>query len=511
MRRESGGLFGFALLPLFILITGCATDTALANISVTGIMTDTTDTAPAIKEEKTTGPGDNDGKIDEDTFLKKIDESKISGGESETSLLMGDDQLIRSELERILSDFGEDEEVPQVFFDEVEGYVRIFQKNIQYRKFVTASLKRSSKHMALVKEIFGRKGIPEEMAYIAFIESGFNPRASSQAGAMGMWQFIPGTARNYALKVGKNLDERLDPVRSTYAAADYFHDLMAIFGPRSFLLAMAAYNSGEGKIISCLKGIENPFEERNFWHIRPCLSKETREYPPKIIAASIIGNNPEAFGFPRYEENQDYDLDPIITAEYNPPRTKAIHAVYTKPAEPDKGEAPTKNNQRRGVTKQKPILYSVKKGNRLDSIAEAFGVDVADIKRWNKKRNSILMDGEKLKLYPAKPMECVNYKVRKADTISEISETFRVRPSHIVLCSGLKNGLQIRAGQTLVFYRQSDHKPLIHVVKKGTNLARISEKYKVRMKDVMMWNNMMTTTVYAGQKLKIYTRTSQEA
>lgn len=509
MKKESGWLFGFAFLSLSILITGCATDTALANNSATGVITEAIDTAPAIKEVKTTGPDDNAGKMDEDTVLKEIDETKVSSGEADPPTT-GDDQLIRRELERILRDFGEDEEVPQIFFDEVKGYIRTFQANNQYRKFVTASLKRSSRYMSMVKEILGKRGIPEDMAYIAFIESGFNPRALSHAGASGMWQFITGTARNYALKVGKSIDERLDPVRSTYAAADYFHDLIAIFGPRSFLLAMAAYNSGEGKIISCLKGIENPFEERNFWHIRPCLSKETREYPPKIIAASIIGNNPEAFGFPKYEDIQEDSSEAAITADYNPQRAKARLAVYAKAVTVREKETPVQLRMESKAKKQKPIFYSVKKDNKLDLIANAFGVDVSDIRKWNRLPNGKLMAGQKLRIYPAHTLEAVAYRVKKWDTIAEISEAFNVRPSHIVLCNGLKNGLLIKAGQTLTFYRLVETRPVIHIVKKGTNLARISERYKVRMKDLVIWNNMSTTTVYVGQKLKIYRRRAEE-
>jgi membrane-bound lytic murein transglycosylase D len=345
------------------------------------------------------------------------------------------------------------------------------------------------------------------MAYIAFIESGFNPKALSHAGAKGMWQFIPGTARNYSLQVGKNLDERLDPVRSTYAAADYFRDLIAIFGPRSYLLAMAAYNSGEGKVISCLRG-KDPFEERNFWHIRPCLSKETREYPPKIIAASIIGNNPEAFGFPKYKDTPAE----FVIAESDSLTPKAVRVAFRKGAvTKTEKEGLVAEREEKRVKRQKPIVYTIVKGDKLDLIAGAFGVDASEIKQWNKMGSDKLLAGKTLKIYPRTALEKVSYKVKKGDTIADISQGFDVRPSQIVLCNGLKNGLQIKAGQTIVFYKKDERKPIIHVVKKGATLSHISDKYGVRMREVMMWNNMDTTTVIAGQRLKIYAKTALKA
>jgi hypothetical protein len=239
------------------------------------------------------------------------------------------DQVIESEFRRILVQFGEDDlEAHRDFLDEVKRYIKFFQANPQWRDFITASLKRSSKYLTWVKAAFQKRGIPEDMAYIAFIESGFNPRAISSAGASGMWQFMPNTARNYSLKVANRIDERFDPVKSTFAAIEYFHDLISIFGPKSFLLAMAAYNCGEARVISCLKEIENPFLERDFWHIRSCLPTETKEFPPKIIAVAIIGNNPEAFGFMKFEESPEDQIPVTATVECSPYKPRTVPAVY---------------------------------------------------------------------------------------------------------------------------------------------------------------------------------------
>ena len=502
INKFKGRIFG--MMALLTVSAGCsALGSAVVPDSAVGAGPSITD---QVKEGKRP-LSDMVSSKDDDTILKKIPEPEGIVAEHGIMAARGSDELIKSELQRLMSAFGEDEEVPQVYFDEVRGWVRLFQANQQYKKFVTASLKQSAKYMPTLKDILSKKGIPEDMAYIAFIESGFNPRAVSPTGAMGMWQFIPGTARNYALKVGKNSDERLDPVRSTYAAAEYFHDLIAIFGPGSYLLAMAAYNSGEGKIISCLKGIENPFEQRNFWHIRPCLSKETREYPPKIIAASIIGNNPAAFGFPVFKNEDDDSVASVTTADFRSARDNTVVAVRRRIASNENVHELEKPQKEAG---HRSIAYVVKKGNRLESIARVFGVEAHDIKTWNRLKTDKIVVGQHLSIRSGQPHELVTYKVRKGDTIRDISDAFNVRPSHLVTCNGLKNGLHLNEGQTLIVYMDNSRKPVIHLARKGISLVRIAEKYNVKVKDVMMWNNMTSTSVQAGHRIKIYAKQSRD-
>jgi len=422
-------------------------------------------------------------------------------------------QIIENEFRRILVQFGEDDLEAHIdFLNEVKRYVRFFQTNQQWRDFIFASLKRGSKYLAWVKAAFRKRGIPEDMAYIAFIESGFNPRAISSAGASGMWQFMPKTAKDYSLKVAKTADERFDPVKSTFAAIEYFHDLISIFGPKSFLLAMAAYNCGEGKVISCLKEIENPFLERDFWHVRSCLPVETKEFPPKIIAVAIIGNNPEAFGFPRFEESPEDQIPFTTTVVNSLPKSKTAQAVYKETqSRPERTKASEKSTQNKNILRDeraKPILFTVKKGNTLSSIAEAFNVEAKDITKWNKIQNEKLLSGQTLKIYPKVSTEQVKYVVKKGDTISDICESFRVRPRHIITVNGLKNGWDIKTGQILCFYKPITRKPLIYTVVKGTTLTYIAESYNVTVKDLMMWNDLSSPTIYPKQKLKIYLQTS---
>jgi membrane-bound lytic murein transglycosylase D len=450
--------------------------------------------------------------IDEDEItLKDLPEIQLSDQVLKDSRKIGNDELIESELKRLLLEFGDDsKEVPEIFLNEIKAYIRIFQTNPQYRGFITASLKRSAQYMSLVKGIFSEKGIPEDMVYIAFIESGFNKRAKSRVGALGMWQFMPKTARGYSLKVSSKIDERLDPIKSTQAAVDYFHDLIAIFGPRSFLLALAAYNCGEGKIIYCLKKIDNPFEERNFWHIRGCLAKETREYPPKIIAAAIIGNNPEVFGFPRFRPGpvEDEDVKTLMAANDKSTRKGMLPIAHKETQEARKevkytGKSAKKEHVLKTVN-TKPIIYTPKKGNTLSMVADAFNVGKNDIKKWNGLKNDTISAQKNLKIYTRSPVEKIVYKVRKGDSITEISESFRVRPVQVITCNGLKNGWQIKPGQSLVFFKEIKQRPVVYTVQKGTKLAQISHKYNVTVKNLMMWNSLDSSIIHPQQKLRIY-------
>ncbi len=447
-----------------------------------------------------------------DVAFKDLPQIKLDDKELEEVRNIGHDDLINNELKRLLQEFGEDgDEVPEVFLREVKTSIRIFQTNPQYRSFVATSLRRSAAHLPFVRNVFTERNIPEDMAYIAFIESGFSPRARSRAGALGMWQFMPGTARNYSLKVSKNIDERYDPVKSTFAAVDYVHDLMAIFGPRSFLLALAAYNCGEGKVISCLKKIDDPFEERHFWHIRSCLPRESREYPPKIIAAAIIGNNPEAFGF---SKNQGAPDDVMLqlaskvderkrrSGQEGLPRVAAVRIDTHKQAAATSAQTPTRGAAK--VKNRAAIDYAVKKDNTLGAVAEAFKVDQDDIRRWNKLKGPHLTAGSRLRIYPAEKLEKVAYTVKKGDTITAICDSFKVRPYHVVTCNGIRKGMDIKQGQQLAFWRDARVKPTMHVVKKGSNITVVSKKYHVTVADVMRWNNLESPDIRPQQKLKIY-------
>jgi membrane-bound lytic murein transglycosylase D len=200
----------------------------------------------------------------------------------------------------------------------VEKNLGLFSNRIKERFAVYLS--RSGQYLELMKGILRSKDVPEDIVFLSLIESGFNPYAYSIARAAGPWQFISSTGKRYGLQINWWKDERRDPVKSTIAAASYLKDLYGMFG--SWSLAMAAYNAGEGKISKAIRRNKSD----DYWdllgtrHIR----KETKEYVPRFIAASMIASNPQEFGFEDIEYHQPmiydevllgYPIDLVVAAE----------------------------------------------------------------------------------------------------------------------------------------------------------------------------------------------------
>ncbi|MBI3610023.1 MAG: transglycosylase SLT domain-containing protein [Nitrospirae bacterium] len=182
-------------------------------------------------------------------------------------------------------------DVPIVLNESVEDYIEYFQTEIRDR--FKLWLERSGRYIPLMHEIIKEHGLPEDLVFVALIESGFNPYAYSRSRAVGPWQFIKGTGHLYGLRIDNWVDERRDPIKSTHAAARYLKDLYERFG--SWPLAMAGYNAGERKIERALIKAKTD----DFWDLRSTrhIRRETKGYVPKFMAATIIAKNPERYGF----------------------------------------------------------------------------------------------------------------------------------------------------------------------------------------------------------------------
>jgi soluble lytic murein transglycosylase-like protein len=182
-------------------------------------------------------------------------------------------------------------DVPIQMNKQVRAYLVYF--STERKAVIQRYLSRSTRYLPMIKGVFQEYGLPEDLAYLAMIESGFNNKATSPAAAAGMWQFIRGTGLRYGLAIDSYVDERRDPEKSTRAAAKYLLDLYKQFG--SWYLAAASYNCGEGRVQREL----NQSNHKNFWELSAnmCLPTETKNYVPQMIAATIIAKNPEKFGF----------------------------------------------------------------------------------------------------------------------------------------------------------------------------------------------------------------------
>ncbi len=181
--------------------------------------------------------------------------------------------------------------------------VDLFKDGIKER--FTVYLERSAQYIEIMKEILRGRHLPEELVFLPIVESGFNPNAYSRARAVGPWQFMASTGKRYGLVIDWWRDERKDPVKSTVAAAEYLRDLYKMFG--SWNLALAAYNAGEGKISKALRKSDSV----DYWSLLNTkqIRNETKQYVPRYIAATMIANTPEEYGFDNldYREPLEYD------------------------------------------------------------------------------------------------------------------------------------------------------------------------------------------------------------
>ncbi len=299
----------------------------------------------------------------------------------------------------------------------VENSIYFFSTKIKER-FLN-QLKRTGIYIEKLVEIFREKNLPDELVFLPLIESGFNMHAYSPKKAVGLWQFIPGTAKKYGLKIDWWVDERRDPIKATIAASEYLSDLYGMFG--SWNLALAAYNAGEGKILKALKKTKTD----DFWALRETkyIKKETKNYVPSYIAATAIALDPESFGF----EN----------------------VAYHTPLEYDE------------VTINSPI--------RLITIAKLIGVEVEDIKELNPElRQSCTppnVENYTLKIPSgAKEMFLSNlanvkeetisdeqsYTVKKGDTVGKIAKRFGVSSQAIIELNSLGKKARIIAGSKIL-------------------------------------------------------------
>jgi membrane-bound lytic murein transglycosylase D len=274
-----------------------------------------------------------------------------------------------------------------------------------HRQSFAVWLTRATGYLDMIRHVLLDNGLPEDLAFVAMIESGYNPLAVSRAGAKGMWQFMAATARRYGLRVDQWVDERLDPEKSTVAAAAYLRDLYNMFG--SWSLAKAAYNAGENRIARAIRRTGSD----DFWELArgPLLHRETKQFVPRIYAAVMIGRDPSRFGFELsehrlpdvetvevppatnlrrlsqssglpYEELRT--LNPILIRGVTPPGSPFTLKVPAG-AGPTVMEALTRPRRARIVSGAGYPVHVVRSGETVTSIARRYGVRIGDVVAWN--------------------------------------------------------------------------------------------------------------------------------
>jgi membrane-bound lytic murein transglycosylase D len=446
-------------------------------------------------------------------------------------------------------------DMPIEWNERVEDGITYFQ-TVARGRFETY-MRRSGKYLDLMQSILKEKGLPGDLVWLCLVESGFNPKAYSWARAMGPWQFIASTGKKYGLKKNWWYDERRDFVKSTYAACDYLSFLYNKFG--SWSLALAGYNCGEGRVEKAMQ----KHNSDNFWELK--LRKQTEDYVPLYMAATIIAKSPEKYGFDAIEcedpiqfdiveIDQPVDLKKIAKMvgtsvetmqELNPELLRGVtpphYPGYKLRIPPGTKELFTENLKENPSRLSSGLFveHKIKKGETLSGISKKYGVPLSailDANAINKKQ--ILRVGQHL-LIPnanarsqgsklsgsyqkAKNLSSKKniasssgqlsvYTVKKGETLSGIAIKFNTNLSQIKKLNNLKNPNSIRSGQRLrvpAANTEGKERTFVeHKVKKGETLSYLAEKYGVSVSAIMEANDLSNKhRIKAGQCLLIPTR-----
>ncbi|HWN03893.1 MAG TPA: transglycosylase SLT domain-containing protein, partial [Candidatus Dormibacteraeota bacterium] len=319
--------------------------------------------------------------------------------------------------------------------DHVLRFLEQFQTGYR-RAVVERWLTRSGRFLPMILDIFRQKGLPEELVFTAMIESGFDPVAVSHAGAKGLWQFMAPTARQYGLRVDRWLDERLDPEKATVAAANYLSDLYKIFG--SWDLVQAAYNAGEMKVLRAIQGTGT----RDFWSLTGSrfLRDETKNFVPAIHAVTIIGQEPEQYGFTVKPD------EPLSYEQITVPKATSLKHVASLSGIPFEELIRLNSELRLKQTPpDSPYHLKVPRGSApalqvgLDREVEARKVAMA----------SRTADRGKRKIQPAERVTAGVHVVQPRDTIGGIAKRYGVSVQQLTRWNDLEHGVRIFPGDRL--------------------------------------------------------------
>jgi membrane-bound lytic murein transglycosylase D len=419
----------------------------------------------------------------------------------------------------------------------VRRYIEVYTR--QKRGSVQVMLGLSQYYYPIFDDIFDYYDIPNEMKYMSIIESALNPRAYSRTRAVGLWQFMYSTGKLYGLTINSLVDERRDPIKSTYAAARFVKDLFAIYN--DWTLVIAAYNCGPGNVN---RAIRRSGGKKNYWDIYYYLPRETRGHVPAFIAATYVMNyyrehnlKPVPVSFPITSDTimvtQDlhmaqvsevlgiplqllHDMNPQYRTDIIPTRDKP--QVLRLPLEqtarfidlekqiysykdsvyfnPDKVITSPTAVDSRGVEEPPPgnyakLTYTVKSGDNLGYISEWYNVRLSDIRYWNNIRQNTIRSGQRLAIYVPRN------KVDKYQDINQLS--FAEKQARI----GKSTSPQVAAKPIQSQISSGDF--VLYTVKQGDTIWDILKKYPgVTENDIMKLNNLTDANkLKAGQQIKI--------
>lgn len=405
-------------------------------------------------------------------------------------------------------------EIPLVFNERVMAFIDYFA--IKDREYTKDIIRKKELYFPLFSETLARHDMPDELKYLAIVESGLRPNAISRANAVGLWQFISSTGKMYGLHSNWYVDDRMDPEEATDAAARHLKDLYNMFD--SWELALAAYNCGPGNV---RKAIRRSGYKRDFWDIYRYLPRETRSYVPQFVAITYLFNHLEEHGFDPQPELFYPEMDTIMISQYfhmetfcnqldlclddmlmwNPQIKRGALPEGTKnfalriPAE-WKEEIVTNRDQLYDTASKvgkaqleylarntpgstygrERLYYRVRSGDVLGTIAQRYGVRVSDIRKWNRIRGNLIRVGQRLSIWV---LPTYNSKTKKLYTASNTTS----KPA-----SGASS---------------TTNSGKLYTVKYGDSLWSISRSNNTSIEKLKQVNKLRSNTIKPGQSLVI--------
>lgn len=388
-------------------------------------------------------------------------------------------------------------DIPMPLNDRVLRFVELFQGRL--RTFLTEGLTRGAAFLPMIHTVFRQEGLPLDLAYVPLVESAFKPSALSRASARGVWQFMRGTGKENGLRHDWYIDERADPEKATRAAAKYLKALHRMFG--DWHLALASYNGGPGRV---QRAVKRAGGLSDFWELTKTtrhLPRETRDYVPMILAATIIARNPAQYGF---------DVPSTL------PFTSDI------------------------VTFSGPV--------DLRRVAEWAGVTAEEIRALNPElrrwTTPVRADGYQLRVpvgtmasvldgygsvAPDEAVSLQYYTVRKGESLPLIARRLKVSRADLAEANYLSTSARVMPGQRLIVPRaptalliagkgdrdavvgevaaRSDERErarIVHRVRKGDTLFALARRYGVTVENIRSWNGLKGSALSIGDRLQIH-------
>ncbi len=353
------------------------------------------------------------------------------------------------------------------------------------RKDFEASYQRSGRFREIILEELRKEGVPEELAWMPMIESWFKVNAYSRARALGLWQFISSTGLRFGLKRDQWVDERMDYVKASQAAAKYLNELHSLFG--DWTTALAGYNCGEFRVQRVIKAQRINYLD-NFWDLYAMLPRETARFVPRFIATLLIINDPEKYGFTLPQPDPPLQFETVsinrAVSLASLAKTLGLKEVDLTTLNPELRYKSTPENE---YSLRVPMGYGARTSSSISSVAK----------------------------YVPPEATYVTHYVRKGETVSGIAERYRTSISAIARMNNLRGRYLIRPGQRLQVPGRGvsisstprelvqEGEQLVYVVKRGDSLWAIANYFGTTVNKLKKDNNLTSNTLTVRQKLTL--------